>query len=124
MRLDHTLVCASDVPATIDFYTSILGLEYRGRSGRFEVVVVDENLVFDFVASERCRSRHFAFSMPRSEFDAVFARLRASGRPYGDGPNSPENMRGPGRSTGAHGITHSVYFPDPNGHLIEIITYE
>jgi catechol 2,3-dioxygenase-like lactoylglutathione lyase family enzyme len=33
-------------------------------------------------------------------------------------------MRGPAPSTVVHGVTDSVYFRDPNGHLLEILTSE
>lgn len=124
MRLDHTLVCTSNMEDTIVFYRDVLGLEHRGRSGRFEVVAVDDHLVLDFVESNDCRPRHFAFSMAGPEFEEVFRRLREAGHAYGDGPGDPDNMRGPGRSTGARGVTTSVYFRDPNGHLLEIVTYD
>jgi catechol-2,3-dioxygenase len=33
-------------------------------------------------------------------------------------------MRGPGRSSGVHGDTDSVYFHDPSGNILEILTYD
>jgi len=62
--------------------------------------------------------------MERGEFDAVFRRVRESGIEYGDAFNGVGNMRGPGASEGARGVTTSLYFFDPSRHLIEIICYE
>lgn len=69
-------------------------------------------------------SRHLAFAMDRATFEAAFERIRTSGITYGDGSSSPASRQGPGRSTGLHGATNSVYFHDPDGHLLEILTYD
>ena len=60
--------------------------------------------------------------MDRASFEAAFERIRAGGYSYGDGPSRPTHMQGPGRSSGIHGATDSVYFHDPSGHLLEILT--
>ena len=66
--------------------------------------------------------------MDRATFEATleatFDRLRNAGIAYGDGPSQTENMKGPGPSSGVHGSTDSVYFIDPNGHILEILTYD
>ena len=124
VELDHTIVCSRDRAAAIAFYTSVLGFTHAGSTGRFEVIRVNDHLSLDFIAAEKCSSRHFAFVMTAEEFDAVFDRIRSSGTAYGDGPGRTDNGRGPGRSTGTRGITYSVYFADPDGHLLEIITYD
>jgi catechol 2,3-dioxygenase-like lactoylglutathione lyase family enzyme len=122
--LDHTIVNVIDRAETIGFYTEVLGFEYAGSTGTFEVIRINDDLSFDLVAEPVPESRHFAFAMERSRFDDVFTSLREGGFAYGDGPSALDNMRGPGRSTGTHGVTHSVYFRDPSGHALEIITYD
>ncbi len=67
---------------------------------------------------------HYAYAFDADTFGHVFERPRASGLQYGDHNAVPDNMQGPGRSTGARGQTYSVYFHDPTGHLLEIITYD
>jgi catechol 2,3-dioxygenase-like lactoylglutathione lyase family enzyme len=62
--------------------------------------------------------------MDRATFDGAFSRIREHGVAFGDGPGSVDNMRGPGRSSGVHGGTESVYFCDPSGHVLEILTYD
>jgi catechol 2,3-dioxygenase-like lactoylglutathione lyase family enzyme len=51
------------------------------------------------------------------EFDDIFGRLKSEGIKYGSGPGSPTdgdiNHRRGGRG---------VYFADPDGHLLEIMT--
>lgn len=122
--LDHTIVYVTDRDETIKFYTEVLGFEYGGSTGRFEVVKINDDLSFDLLADPEPESRHFAFSMDRSTFDEVFSNLHEGGFEYGDGPYAVSNMKGPGRSTGTHGVTHSVYFRDPSGHILEIISYD
>ena len=52
-----------------------------------------------------------------AEFDAIFDRVKAEGISYGSGPRSRTdgeiNHRRGGRG---------VYFEDPNGHVLEILT--
>ena len=66
---------------------------------------------------------HLAFALPRAEFDAAFDRVKAAGIPYGDSFHAVGNMQGPGIEAGSHGDGESVYFFDPNQHLIEIRHY-
>ena len=124
VQLDHTILEVGDLAESVAFYRDVLGLEYRGRSGRFEVIMVTEELGLDLAEASAPVSRHLAFAMDRATFEATFERIRASGTSYGDGPSAPANGRGPGRSSGVHGATDSVYFHDPSGHLLEILTYQ
>ncbi|MFZ0012886.1 MAG: hypothetical protein WAL25_02105, partial [Acidimicrobiia bacterium] len=96
----------------------------RGRSGPFEVMLVTPDLALDLWEQDAPASRHLAFGMDRVTFDAAFDRIREGGTTYGDGPSTPANMRGPGRSSGVHGQTDSIYFHDPSGHILEILTYD
>lgn len=124
VRLDHTILEVDDLDASVRFYRDVVGLRHRGRSGGFEVMLVTDDLALDLSRSDDPPSRHLAFAMDRAGFDAAFERIKESGITYGDGPSSPRSMRGPGRSSGVHGATDSVYFHDPSGHLLEILTYE
>ena len=121
--LDHTIVSVKDQKEAVSFYVQILGFKDEGRFGHFAIVRVNESLTFDFVLSEKFPTRHFAFGMDGDEFEAVFARIRESGIPYGDGPGQIDNMKGPGKTLGARGMGKAVYFRDPSGHVLEIKTY-
>jgi catechol 2,3-dioxygenase-like lactoylglutathione lyase family enzyme len=124
VRLDHTVLDVSDIAASVAFYRDVLGFEHRGRSAGFEVILVEPDLAIDLNEGDRPTSRHLAFAMDRDTFEATFARIRNGGIAYGDGPWRVDNMRGPGRSSGVHGETESVYFTDPSGHVLEILTYD
>ena len=55
-------------------------------------------------------------------FYRSFRAIKDAGIPFGDGPRDKTNMRGPVISSGAKSETLSVYFGDPNGYRLEIIT--
>lgn len=52
-----------------------------------------------------------------AEFDAIFGRIRTEGIPYGSEPHSRDDMKINHRGGG-----RSVYFQDPNGHILELLT--
>lgn len=124
ISLDHTILEVRDLAESVAFYRDVVGLESRGRSGPFEVMLITPDLALDLQMRSEPASRHLAFGMDRRTFDATFARIKKSGTPFGDGPSTPTSMRGPGRSSGVHGKSDSVYFHDPSGHILEILTYE
>lgn len=126
--LDHTIVPVKDQDESVEFYTRVLGFEYGGRGGmndRFAVMRLNDSFVMDLERSDNIPAPgiHYAFAMDRAQFDRSFQAIKDSGIPYGDGPMTKTNMQGPGVSTGAKGDTLSVYFGDPSGHRLEIITY-
>ena len=115
--LDHTIVPARDKEASARFFAEIFGLPYAGGSGHFAPVQVNESLTLDFDTRDTFESHHYAFYIGDEEFDAIFGRIKAAGRPYGSGPFSPEdgqiNTRRGGRG---------FYFRDLDGHLLEVMT--
>ena len=124
--LDHTIVPVNDQDESVEFYTKLLGFHYDGRGGMnhvFAIIRLNDSFTLDLQRSDDVPGSHYAFAMDRAQFDQSFQAIKAAGIPYGDGPRDTANMRGPGTSTGAKGETLSVYFSDPSGHLLEIITY-
>jgi hypothetical protein len=67
---------------------------------------------------------HYAFAVSRSEFDEIFRRIKAFGIAYGPTFDSVGVNTGPGEESGARGLAPTLYFNDPNNHLLEISTYE
>ena len=63
------------------------------------------------------RPGHYAFLVSDAEFDAAFARIRAQGVRYYADPRRTK----PGEINYLHG-GRGVYFDDPDGHLMEVIT--
>ncbi len=115
--LDHTIVPARDKVASARFFAHIFGLEYRGPQSHFAPVQVNDGLTLDFYDRSDFDSHHYAFKVGDAEFDAIFARVKAAGIPYGSGPRSRSDME-INRRRGGRGF----YFEDPNGHVLEVMT--
>lgn len=117
VTLDHTIVHAHDAAATARFLTEILGLAPPRRLGHFTVVQVGPTSLDLIETDGDIASRHFAFRVSEEEFDAIFGRLQARGLPYWADPFHQE----PGR-VNRWDDGRGLYFDDPNGHLLEILT--
>ncbi|BBK40778.1 cysteine transferase [Allostella vacuolata] len=115
--LDHTIVHARDPAATARFLTEILGLPPAERLGHFTVVRVGPTSIDLIATDEAIASRHFAFRVGEAEFDQVLERIRQRGIPYWADPFHRE----PGRIN-RWDDGRGVYFDDPDGHLLEVIT--
>jgi catechol 2,3-dioxygenase-like lactoylglutathione lyase family enzyme len=118
IHLDHTLVHARDSRVSATFLADILGLPAPTRSGPFEVVRTDNGVSLDFIDDAgKIVHQHYAFLLGETEFDEIFGRIRARGLPYWADParTRPGSIY---HSDGGRG----VYFPDPDGHLLEILT--
>lgn len=120
ISLNHTIVPARDKHASARFFARIFGLTYEQETGYFAPVRVNETLTLDFDDDvDRIDVHHYAFKVDEAEFDAIFGRVRAEGIPYGSGPGALEdgtiNHRAGGRG---------VYFRDPDGHILELLTAE
>jgi catechol 2,3-dioxygenase-like lactoylglutathione lyase family enzyme len=119
IELNHTIVPARDKIASAQFFARIFGLPFDDRAvGYFAPVQVNERLTLDFDDdANRFNVHHYAFKVSDAEFDAIFGRIQAEGIPYGSEPHSRDDMthnqRGGGRG---------VYFCDPNGHILELLT--
>ena len=61
--------------------------------------------------------RHYAFLVTEEEFDDIFDRIRARGLEYYADPGRNEVGR-----INHHDGGRGVYWPDPDDHLLEIIT--
>src|SRR5262245_41542956 len=124
--LDHTIVPAKDKVASAEFFAEIFGLTVE--RGFFARVQVNESLTLAFTdeaerwstsgydpATNQCH--HYAFHVSDSEFDGIFARVKAKRLPYGSGPYSHTNGQIYTRRGG-----RGFYFKDPYGHLLEVMT--
>ena len=118
VQLNHTIVSARDSKASANFLSEILGLPPPTQFGPFQVVELDNGVSLDFIDSDKgFIVEHYAFLISEAEFDEIFGRIRDRGLPYWADPQCTHagkiNHRDGGRG---------VYFEDPNGHLLEILT--
>jgi catechol 2,3-dioxygenase-like lactoylglutathione lyase family enzyme len=117
IALNHTIVPARDKEASARFFAEIFGLEYKGASGHFAPVRINESLTLDFDNRDSFDWHHYAFKVSDEEFDAVLGRVQAAGLSYGSGPGSRTDGRLNSRRGG-----RGFYFDDPNGHILELMT--
>jgi len=117
-KLNHTIIHARDKRASAAFLSEILGLPAPVPFGPFMGVQTGNEVTLDFLETdEEFITEHYAFLISEAEFDEIFARIRSRKLPYWADPARRErgkiNTRDGGRG---------VYFEDPNGHLLEILT--
>jgi len=117
ITLNHTIVPAHDKEASAEFFAQLFGLTYAGPAGHFAPVVVNDTLTLDFDTRERFESHHYAFHVNDGEFDSIFDRIKRAGILYGSGPRTLEDKQINNRRGG-----RGVYFRDPNGHILELLT--
>lgn len=120
VELNHTIVHADDKETAARFFSEMLGLAPpEPLFGHFLVVRTANGVSLDFIdaAGEKFDRQHYAFLVSESEFDAIFGRIREGGVDYWADPFGKE----PGRIN-THFGGRGVYFRDPSGHLLEIIT--
>lgn len=115
--LDHLIVHARDCAATAAFLTELLDLPEPKRLGHFTTVRVGPTSL-DFVQTDAdIAMRHFAFRVDDAAFDGVLGRIRERGLTYWADPFG----RRPGEIN-RWDDGRGLYFKDPNGHLLEILT--
>lgn len=119
VQLNHTIVHALDPEASARFLSNLLALPPPRPFGPFIVVELANGVSLDFITAEpdELIVEHYAFLVEEAEFDAIFARIREQGLPYWADPGK----RQPGRIN-THDGGRGVYWNDPNGHMLEIIT--
>jgi catechol 2,3-dioxygenase-like lactoylglutathione lyase family enzyme len=118
VQLNHTIVPASDHRASALFLAEILGLGPPQTFGHFQVVELANEVSLDYIQVDTVtRREHYAFLVSETEFDEIFGRIEARDLPYWADPGHRE----PG-VINHHDGGRGVYFPDPDGHNLEIIT--
>lgn len=119
VQLNHTIVWCRDKQRSAAFLAGILGRPAPKSFARFLVVELDNGVSLDFSdeGEETLVVQHYAFLVSEPEFDAIFGRIKDRGLEHWADParSKPGEIN---RHDGGRG----VYFPDPDGHMLEIIT--
>ena len=116
--LNHTIVYSRDKGAAARFFTEVLGLPPPAPFGPFLGVQTGNEVTFDFYdAEDEVRPQHYAFLVSEPEFDQIFNRIQARGIAYWADPG--QRRKG---SINTDDGGRGLYFEDPSGHLLEIIT--
>jgi catechol 2,3-dioxygenase-like lactoylglutathione lyase family enzyme len=118
IRLNHTIVRVRDKSESAAFLTEMLGLPPATTFGPFRVVELDNEVSLDFADDHGpVHPQHYAFLVDESDWDDIFARIQERALPYWADPFK----RRPGEFNTNDG-GRGVYWEDPNGHFLEIIT--
>jgi catechol 2,3-dioxygenase-like lactoylglutathione lyase family enzyme len=119
VQLNHTIVAARDKKAAADFLATILGLAVGPPFGPFLPVETSNGVTLDFMTStaQRIAPQHYAFLVSEEEFDVIFGRIQDAGIEFYADPGHRQVGR-INHNDGGRG----VYFADPNGHNMEVIT--
>jgi extradiol dioxygenase family protein len=118
VQLNHTIVHARDAAVSAAFFSEILGLPAPRRFGPFVIVDTANGVSLDFYGTdESFVIEHYAFLVTEEEFDQIFGRIQGRGMDYWADPRA--SLKGEiNHNDGGRG----VYFKDPAGHYLEIIT--
>ena len=117
--IDHIGLAVKDVQKSVTWYRELFGLEriFEDVWGNFPGVVgIGETSVAFFPSDapdiplpDGLPIHHLAFRVDRANFKEAHETLRQKGIEF---------------EFQDHKIVHSIYFYDPDGHLIELTTYD
>ena len=119
IKLNHTIVHSKDPQAAASFFAGVFGLGKPRPFGPFLDVEVQNEVTLAFLDAEdmEAQAQHYAFLVSEREFDQIFGRIQARKLKYWADPGQKQEGK-INRHYGGRG----VYFEDPSGHLLEIIT--
>ncbi|PZT71141.1 VOC family protein [Streptomyces sp. SW4] len=118
VEFNHTIVLTRDREKSARFLARVLGLEVGEPAGMFLPVTTANGVTLDFATVDiDIPAQHYAFLVSEDEFDAALARLVEDRVPIQADPHG-RHPRRINRNDGGRG----VYFADPAGHGLEIIT--
>ncbi|WP_033307927.1 VOC family protein [Streptomyces iakyrus] len=118
VELNHTIVLSRDREKSAHFLSDILGLEVGAPAGVFLPVTTANGVTLDFATIDAdIPVQHYAFLVSEDEFDEALDRLVKARVPIQADPHGTHPRR-INRNDGGRG----VYFLDPAGHGLEILT--
>ena len=121
-QIDHVALTVQDVERSVAWYRDVLGLERRHQEawGSHPAVMYAGSTGIALFPAEAAPvpvpdprrtaiMRHLAFRVDRINFQRAQVDLASRHVPF---------------TSEDHGISHSIYFQDPDGYEIEITTYD
>ena len=120
ISFNHTIVASRDKRKSAEFLTELFDLPAAKPFGPFMVVALEHGASLDFAdfaESDEIRPQHYAFLVSEEEFDAIYGKIKSRGLPHWADPGAKR----PGEFNTNDG-GRGVYFRDPSGHALEILT--
>lgn len=118
IELNHTIVNVRDKVASANFVAEILGLPKPEHFIHFLVVRTSNGVSLDFIDSdEEIYPQHYAFLVSEADFDEIFERIKRRDLSYWADPAKRQEGE-----INTHFGGRGVYFEEPSGHFLEIIT--
>ena len=120
ITFNHTIVAAKDRQESADFFTELFGLPTAKEFGHFLAVGLNHGASLDYAQvaeGEDIRPQHYAFLVSEDEFSEIYGRIRERGMQHWADPRGGR----PGEINHNDG-GRGVYFQDPAGHYLEILT--
>jgi hypothetical protein len=117
--LNHTIVHARDARESAAFLAAMLDLAEPFPFGPFIAVPLDHGLTLDLVdhGDGDIAVQHYAFLVSEEQFDRTYGRIVERGLEHWADPGQDR----PGE-VNSHDGGRGVYWRDPAGHFLEIIT--
>ncbi|MGW6269700.1 VOC family protein [Streptomyces sp. NPDC055060] len=119
VELNHTIVHARDNRESAEFFSDLLDLEIASEWGPFIAVRLSNSVTLDFatVPADKITPQHYAFLVSDAGFEAAYEKIVARGIAHWADPR----QKLPGEFNTNDG-GKGVYFLDPSGHAMELIT--
>jgi len=120
IEFNHTIVAARDKRESAEFLTELFGLPSPVPFGHFMTVTIEHGASLDYAdvsTGDEIRPQHYAFLVSEDDFDAIYGKITSRGLQHWADPA----RRRPGEFNTNDG-GRGVYFQDPGGHYLEILT--
>jgi len=119
IKLNHTIVHSKDKRAAAEFFAGLFGLPAPKPFYGFLDVEVGNEVTLAFLDADgmEIQMQHYAFLVSEADFDQIFGRIQERGLKYWAEPGRKQEGK-----INRHDGGRGVYFQDPSGHLLEIIT--
>jgi catechol 2,3-dioxygenase-like lactoylglutathione lyase family enzyme len=115
---NHTIIASLDGAASARFYTEVLEAAAAPAWGPFTNIALAGGIMLQFAAPPvEIQMQHYAFLVDDDHFDRAYAWLVSNGVEHWADPHGTR----PGETNTEHG-GRGVYFRDPAGHGLELIT--
>lgn len=115
---NHTIIAAKDRDESAQFFRELLELSDAPSWGPFTNIQLTDGVLLQFAEPPvEIQMQHYAFLLDDELFDRAYQRLCDRGIEHWADPQ----MQRSGEINNEHG-GRGVYFKDPAGHAIELIT--